>query len=219
MGTITRFGKLGSVFKSGQSDLFNGIARLAVLYEDLRLEMGEFGQIYAAFVKNGAEAVDYRTMYYLRRSLSTLVEFRGALTTVRGTAEFKQAEASLPKRDAAYILKADQYLQTNWAQIKDLRNEFGSHIQMNGIKFALLNCDALVSRVTWNRSADGWTMGLECDFAGDLVAGAIGSKLQAGTDVLSELRKAIQIIADGFVHAQAATLGLVHAFLWDRFGL
>jgi hypothetical protein len=61
-------------------------------------------------------------------------------------------------------------------------------------------------------------MWLECDFAGHVVAGAISSKLAAGTDVRTELSTALTIISDGFLHAQAAMVALVHAFLWDRFG-
>jgi len=41
MSTITRFGNLARVFKDGDSELLNGIARLSVLYEDLRLEIEE----------------------------------------------------------------------------------------------------------------------------------------------------------------------------------
>jgi hypothetical protein len=35
---ITRVGNLGCVFRDGKSELLVGIARLSVLYEDLRLE-------------------------------------------------------------------------------------------------------------------------------------------------------------------------------------
>ena len=219
MTTISRFGKLGGVFKDGKSELFNGIARLSVLYEDLRLEMGEFRQLRAVLAESGCTAIDYRTMYYLRRSLSTLVEFRGALTTIRRSGEFKQAEASLSATDAGYIVEADTYLHRNWAQIRDLRNEFGAHIKLRAVKYTLSNCDDLVGRVTV-REVSRWLdgPGLECHYAGDLVAGAISSKLQSGTEIRAELRNALQVVAVGFRHAQLATLALIHAFVWDRFG-
>ena len=41
MRTITRVAELERVFRSGQSDLLNTIARLSILYEGLRLEMRE----------------------------------------------------------------------------------------------------------------------------------------------------------------------------------
>jgi hypothetical protein len=61
-------------------------------------------------------------------------------------------------------------------------------------------------------------MGLECDFAGQIVVGAISSKLPANTDVQAEAQNALGVIIDGFVHVQAAMCALAHAFLWDRFG-
>jgi hypothetical protein len=119
--------------------------------------------------------------------------------------------------DAGHILRADRYLQQNWEQIKKLRNGFGGHLELDAVKFALCNWDS-VGKVTWNRSSDGWTMGLECHFATDVLAGAISSKFRTDTDIRAEWGKAMKIIAYGFIHAQAATLALVHAFLWDRFG-
>jgi hypothetical protein len=49
-------------------------------------------------------------------------------------------------------------------------------------------------------------MGLECDFAGKILAAAIGSKLQDGADVQAELRKALEVISMGFNHAQISSL-------------
>src|SRR5262249_31273982 len=84
--------------------------------------------------------------------------------------------------------------------------------------FALSHFKEEVGHVTWNRNSDGWTMKLECDFAWQILAGAISSRLQAGTDVRLELHKALDILSKGFIHAQAAMCALVHAFLWDSFG-
>ena len=216
MSSTTRFGNLGRVFKDGESDLLVGIARLSVLYEDLRLEIEELRIVQAKPEAERTSADQYRVMYFLRRALSTLIEFRGGLTTVRLTPEFKST--SLSTMDEGYIARADQYLQQHWPKIKDLRNEFGGHVQLPGVRFATQHFSDVVDKVTWNQSSNGWSMWLECDFAGHVVAGAISSKLTAGADVRSELRTALTIISEGFVHAQAAMVALVHAFVWDRFG-
>jgi hypothetical protein len=47
----------------------------------------------------------------------------------------------------------------------------------------------------WNKDPERRTMGLECDFAGKILAGVIGSKLQNGADVQAELRKALEVIS------------------------
>src|SRR5258708_29982912 len=85
---ITRFAELKRVFRGGQSELLNGIARLAILYEDLRVEIGEFRSLHRRVIELGDSGMDHRVSYFLRRSLATLVEFRGALTVVRKTDEF-----------------------------------------------------------------------------------------------------------------------------------
>jgi len=215
---ITRFAELKRVFRGGQSELLNGIARLAILYEDLRLEMGEFHSLHRSVIELGESDMDHRVSYFLRRSLATLVEFRGALTVVRKTHEFKKAEPGLTALDARYIADADRFLQQNWAQIKELRNEFAGHIQAGAVDFAMKHLTNEVGKVTWNPDPDKWTLGIECDFAGVVLAGVISSKLQAGGDVLAELRKALEILSLGLNHAQAAMVALVHAFLWDSFG-
>jgi hypothetical protein len=95
LSSISRFGNLGHVFKEGESDLLNGIARLSVLYEDLRLELEELRIVQGKPEEERTAADQYPVMYFMRRALSTLIEFRGGLTTTRLTAEFKEATLSV----------------------------------------------------------------------------------------------------------------------------
>ena len=219
VGTISRFGNLGRVFKDGESELLNSVARLSVLYEDLRLEIDELRRVHAKREETGqSESDPFRVMYFIRRALVTLVEFRRGLTRLRQTKEFREAEANLLDIDAAYLLRADQYFQRHFHRIKELRNEFGGHLQGTGVEFSTKHLSDAVGKITWNRSCDGWTLGLECSFAADIVSGAIVSRVLGGTDVRKELENTLDIIVNGFNHAQGATCALVHAFLWDRFG-
>jgi hypothetical protein len=189
-----------------------------VLYEDLRIEIAELRAIKKEHDQTGAPLPEYRVIYFLRRALTTIFEFRRGLTVVRKSPEFKQAAASLIAMDSSYIALADRYLQQHWQQIKDFRNEFGAHLQEAGVRFATTNLAGASGSITWNHASDGLPMGLECDFAGQVVVGAISSKLPANTDVQAEAQKALGVIIDGFVHVQAAMCALAHAFLWDRFG-
>lgn len=215
---ITRVGELRRVFKDGNSELLNNIGRLAILYEDLRLEMKEFQKLQQSVIAEGQPDSDNRVPYFLRKALATLVEFRGALTSVRSSAEFKLAETKLTVLDARCILDADRFLQQNWTQIKSLRNEFAGHITTRAVEHTMTHLTNEVGKVTWNPDHTGWTIGIECDFAAVLLAGVISSSMPAGSDLLAEFSKAIQVISQGFNHAQAAMVALVHAFLWDRFG-
>jgi hypothetical protein len=215
MRKTTRVAELRRVFKDGQSEMLNGIARLAILYQDLRLEMKEFQGLQKTVIQDGLPDTDNRVPYYLRRALETLVEFGRGLNVIRRTDEFKNA--TLSAMDAKYIAEADKFIQQNWARLKELRNEFAGHIQTSAVAFAVQHLTKEVGSVTWNPDPDAWTVGVECDFAAVVLAGVISSKCQGG-DVLVEFRKAIEIISDGFNHAQFAMVALVHAFLWDSFG-
>ena len=214
--TTTRVAELRRVFKGGESELLNGIGRLAILYEDLRLEMKEFQGLQKTVIQDGLPDTDNRVPYFLRQALETLVEFGRGLNVIRKTAEFKSA--SLSAMDAKYITEADKFIQHNWVRIKELRNEFAGHIQASAVDFAMKHLTNEVGSVTWNPDPDVCTVGIECDFAAVLLGGVISSKCQTGGDVLAEFRKAIEIMSDGFNHAQFAMVALVHAFLWDSFG-
>jgi hypothetical protein len=216
MSSISRFGNLGRVFREGESELLVGIARLSVLFEDLRLELAALQAVQDKPEMERTSDDQYRVMYFLRRALSTLIEFRGGLTRVRLTPEFKHA--SLTQIDEGYITRADRFLHDHWDRLKELRNEFGGHVQLPGVRFATQHFSDVVGSVTWQRPTDDDAGGLSCEFAGHVVAGTITSKLTAGTDIREELRAALTTTGTGFLHAKAAMTALVHAFLWDRFG-
>jgi hypothetical protein len=219
MSTHSRFANLGRAFKEGESELLNTVARLSVLYEDLRLEIGELQIVKADRDRSGEGGDDFRVLYFIRRALVTLVEFRRALTRARISSEFKEAERNLTALESGYIARSEIFFQKHGDRIKALRNEFGGHIEAAGVAFATRHLSNVVGRITWDASPDKWTMGLECHFAGDIVCGSIASKLQPTADVKAELNTALEMIAQAFNHAQAATCALVHAFLWDRFGV
>jgi hypothetical protein len=134
--TVTRFGNLGRVLYGGQSELLNQAARLSVFYEDLRLEIGEFRKLEATHQQSGAIGIEYETMYYLRRSLATLVEFGSGLNCCSASPEFKSVQAQLSFLQKKHIFEADRFLQGNWSTLTGMRNAFGGHIDMKAVTFA-----------------------------------------------------------------------------------
>src|SRR5579862_5472808 len=133
----TRFGRLDRVFKNGGSDLLNAIARLAVLYEDFRIEKGGLPPPEGALGELDTLGHSYRLIYFLRRSVATLTEFHGGLTTIQQMPEFKAAKASLSKQDAKYIDQANHYFQEHRERLKELRNAFGGHLKQESVTLAV----------------------------------------------------------------------------------
>ena len=206
------------MFKEGESELLNGIARLSVLYEELRLEIEELRLVDSRRKEAGIiDGDDFRVVYFIRRALVTLIEFRRVLTAIRKCPEFKRELPFISKLEAEEILPADQYFQRHGERIKELRNGFGAHVQPAAVEFATKHLSNAFGKITVKRSC-GWTLGLECHFAADLVAGAVTSKLMSRADAKEELAKAMETISEGFTQVQTATGALVYAFLWDRFG-
>jgi hypothetical protein len=99
----TRVAELRRVFRGGHSELLNGIARLAILYEDLRLEMKEFQGLHRRVIELGEPDSGNRVMYFLRRALETLVEFGRGLNVIRKTDAFKKAAPGLTALDSRYL--------------------------------------------------------------------------------------------------------------------
>ena len=218
MSTNSRLGNLGAIFKEGESDLLNCIARLSVLYEDLRLETTELANMRAKLDETGEVDHKYRVVYFLRRVFTTLSEFGGILNDVPTKVEFNQA--SLPAMDSAMdsVKRSNGYFQPRMHRINEFRNEFGAHVKPAGVEFAIRHLSDVTGKVTWNSSYKICTFRLECDFATDIIRGAISSKLQHGADVRTKFKSALEMVSQAFEHAEAAIAALVDAFLWDRFG-
>ena len=218
MPATSRFGSLQRVFRGGESPLLNHVARLSVLYEDFRIERGALLAEETSLGEIDTLGQHYRTMYFIRRSLGTLIEFQGGLTQLMSLGEFKAARQRLSKKDGDCIDAANLYFQKHAARMKELRNEFGGHLKASAIEFCTSSFPPdLVGKVTWNSSNVKGRLWLELHYANELVAGVISSKLQ-GVSVQDELVNALAMIFDSYGHVLAATYALVHAFLWDRFG-
>jgi hypothetical protein len=220
MGSTTRLGSLARVFDNGTSPLLNHIARLSVLYEDLRIEIASLLPENQPSDGNPLD-FSYRHVYFLRRSLATLMEFQSGLTQIAGLPEFKQSAPRLSKLDSRYINAANRYFQKHNLRIKELRNELGGHIQQDAVDYALSNFPSdLVGSVTWSEKSgiEPPHFGLELHFAGAVVGGAVQSTLQSSANVEQEMKGALEITIGSYVHVYGATAALVHAFLWDKFG-
>ena len=219
MSSLSRLSSLDRVFSHGRSQLLNKRACLSVLYEDFRIEWcglnaeTSFGDLDTIGRK-------YRALYFLRRSLGTITEYQGCLTQLLSTKEFTEAEPFVAKVHSAEIRAANWYFQTNSKRIRELRNEFGVHLKLSSIEFATSSLTSkTVGEVTWCSPEKGdHRLSLELHYANEILAAAIGSRLQGGVDLVDELQKALNIIMTGYVHIQGSycLASSEHAhFLWE----
>jgi hypothetical protein len=122
--------------------------------------------------------------------------------------------------DVREIVAANQYFQSKAERIKELRNEFGGHLKLGSVEFATAHFSSdVIGKMTWDSpTTEEHCLSLELHYANEIVAGAISSRLQGGANLVDELRTALEVIMQGYVHVQGSMLALAHAFLWDRFG-
>jgi hypothetical protein len=161
---------------------------------------------------------EYRFFYFLRRSLVTLVEFRGVLTRVGISPEFKKAKNALSKQHREHIATADKFFQQHANRLNDLRNDLGGHLKDSAVRFSTGHLDNAVGKAIWNSSPEGEVLALELHFAADIACQAFCSKFEGGKEPIAELQRICQISSDGYLHVQAAMYAIARAFLWDEFG-
>ena len=138
--TTTRYERFASVFRRNPSSTFEeGIARIAVLYEDLRVEVLGIAQAAPPVDVLGP---DYRQLYFMRRAIATAREFQSALATLANTTEFKNIAAratELHDEDCQNKwLAAMNFFRSNRGILRSIRNDVGGHFGEEAIVHASL---------------------------------------------------------------------------------
>lgn len=108
--------------------MYNLIAEICVLYEDLKLETEKLFHVASDLQREGEVKKPFEVLYYIRRSTVSLNEYRRALNALNAENGFRQRLDSLEVKHVRQIAEANRYFQANQKQIKDLRDAFGGHI-------------------------------------------------------------------------------------------
>jgi hypothetical protein len=203
---------------------------MSVLYEDLRIET-------FALTANDEEVrrldhLDkrYRVHYFLRRSIATLLEFRGALIRMSRTEEFRAERAACFDRSSSLTRKSQQelfkmisdalrFFEKHHTVLKNLRNNVGGHFGDEAAHQATTNIDPNAFgklEVVFDKSRRGG--GSKLHYAGEIAATAFTRSLPGIKPRQEEIEDAIQMVRDGYAHLTKAMHALVILFLWDRFG-
>jgi hypothetical protein len=142
--------------------VYNLIAEIYVLYEDLKLETEKLFNFAIDLQREGDVKKPYEVLYYIRRSTVSLNEYRRALNALNAEKEFRHKLASLDKKYVLQIEEANRYFQANQKQIRGLRNTFGGHINPAFARHATANfAPNEVGKIEWIfDSAHPWALNL-----------------------------------------------------------
>jgi hypothetical protein len=196
------------------SDLNVRVARLAVLYEDLRIEM-------FAIAAPELPALDftderYRRLYFVRRAVATFVEFKGALTRLDQCPGFCDLKKTFSTDELQQWHEAVSFFETHKDTFKTARDDIGGHFQEKAAESALRDIKKeAVAKIEIVKGPNGGA-GVRLLFAGELAATAL--TVHRGNKTTQEfIDFLIRLIRDGFERAVAAAHVIYHRYLLPRF--
>jgi hypothetical protein len=190
------------------------MARLAVLYEDLRIEL-------FALREDSLPALDvtdrrYRINYFLRRAIATLVEYAETVRLLNQSPDFQNFWGSVDAPVRVLWEQGVSFFKQNEKFLENIRNDIGGHFGPQAAAHALKNLSTdAVSKIEFRGTGHEQTMHLH--FAGELVATAMLRHL-SGPSVEEQFRGLTQVALAGFRHATLCTQFVAIGYLWDRFG-
>lgn len=149
------------------------LARLVVLYEDLKIEV-TCASTNEAVPAAEALGEDYRHLYFLRRAFATLEEFDTAFHQLNMDRDFKRALKGWSTAHRNEWARMIKFFAHNRQFLKDVRNAIGGHFSDAAAKFALdeVYKDSVAQlEIIAHPTATG--AGVKFHLAGDLVANAL----------------------------------------------
>lgn len=219
---------LRSVFRSDQEQLVDAyIARLCVLYEDLRVELRAVSApsislldiLDPADANTEAQKVGaYRRHYLLRRSIGTLYEFAEGLRLLGDCPEFITILAAADQQTEALWDKGIAFFQSQERLIKQIRNDVGGHF---GSK-AATNAVRTLNPKALGKIELRYDIRNRCEprlhFAGSIAAEAFLKHL-GGVTVHEKVQGFIRgVLKEAYHYATNSVQILLVLYLWPRFG-
>lgn len=210
MTTRIRMQVLSRVFASQGTILPAYIARLSVLYEDLRIEL--MATATKSIPLLDATDERFRRHYFLRRCIATLIEFAETLRLLDQCAEFRAVKSEFSTQLVEYWDKAVRFFHKHEEFLERIRNDIGGHFGQQAAVYALANLDpSVIGKI----EADEKNIRLH--FAGEIAAAATMRHLSGSTNE-RKFANLLRIIVVAFRHATRSVHCLAVTYLWQRFG-
>jgi hypothetical protein len=190
-------------------------ARLCVLYDDLQLEFAAANEEAIALLDKSGR--DNRRFYFVRRTLGTLSELRGAIAVLEMNATFQARKAAWPDGAREGWTKAVALFSANHKFLKNWRNDVGGHFLDAAAEFAIDNVgqDA-VGAIELYRRGNGADVRMK--FAYELVAVALIKQRDEAAQTPEEfLKDAFTFLVDAVGHAVNAVQIVTLTELLDKF--
>jgi hypothetical protein len=222
--TRTRWPKLTKLFPAGsETDTNARIARLCVLFEDLRIELIGIDLLAPSVRESSAEENHFdlaghklRRIYFLRRSIGSCCEFAEAVRLLDETDGFKPVRAKFGALAGEKWSESVRYFKDHERFWKEIRNDVGGHFGEKAARFAVENFLSDASgliEIQWDdRTESG---GCILGFSSEIAATGLLRRLPEPT-LEGRTKNLFDRVVDAYGHAILAVECLVLEHLWPR---
>lgn len=209
--------RISEVFRSpdvAEQEMLIQLARVAVLYEDLRLEFE--GADAESLEELDDTSVETRRFYFVRRTLASLTEVEGAIQKLGSNSKFKELrQKKMSKEERKAWDSAAKFFSMHHSFLKGWRNDLGGHFLDEAAKYAVENIHPETAGCIEICTRGNGAL-VRMPFAYELVAVALtkgrGSKTEK--DFIEE---AFDFLKDAVGNAVSAMQIVVSIYLFDRF--
>jgi hypothetical protein len=217
--TSTLYGHLRRVLSPSENrDLHGHLARLVVLYEDLRIEMHGLRnkEEYALLDDSGFAT---RQSYFLRRSFATLAEFAEAVRLADECPEFATVlKPTLDAHETATWDAAVAHFKREESSIKKIRNDIGGHFGLPAARYSVDALDAVIfSGIECYELTPG-VGGVRIRFAPYVANTAMLPNAQ-GSSMKEQLEYLVDLVNESMAYAVPAVVAVSFRYLRNRFRL
>jgi len=222
--TRTRWPKLKKLFPgSPEIDTNARIARICVLFEDLRIELIGLDLLAPSVIESSAQDTHsdvagyrLRRIYFLRRSIGTCCEFAEALRLLNETDGFGPILANFGPPAHAAWLESVRYFRDHERLWREIRNDVGGHFGETSARFAVenfLSGAAGSIEIRWDDRRESGDCVLA--FASEIAATGLLKRLPEPT-LEGRTKNLFSRVVDAYGQAIRATHCLAREHLWRR---
>lgn len=211
-----RVGNLNTVFGyRSDNDFFGRIARICVLFEDLRIELAGLDQ-------RPIKAIDklddtYRRYYFLRRSIATLNEFAEAVRLLNDHTRFVEIGKEFDSDAIIIWNKSTRWFRNREKYLGLMRNDIGGHFGQQAALYAVSDLpDSYVGKIELKLNHAKRGVDVRLYFASQIVVSAMFRHKRDKSD-LKHFKYLLRLSVLGYKHAIRVAHCVAGFYLLDRF--
>jgi len=209
--------KLREVFDPARLEFNAILGRLSVLFEDLRIEE------YASRIDGLGQLDDvgrgYRKIYFLRRSIATLVEFASAIEMLDQRPEFRKLKRDFNADCTSRWNESVKYF-IDWKKyLSEIRADFGGHFDHGSACHAIAEMHPeTVGELVVVKHDEEKTGGVRLKYAMEIVGSAMTRRKPADQEDRTYFHEMFVVVRAGSQMAVKAIHTLSVVYLLEKFG-